>query len=96
MSCLHTINKSPDSNLLASCLNIINADDAILFIEDGVYHCCTNTILQSIDESVKVYGLREDMIARATLVKTEDRVETIDLIQFVELCCEHDKVVSWF
>jgi sulfur transfer complex TusBCD TusB component (DsrH family) len=25
-----------------------------------------------------------------------DRVEVIDTARFVELSCEHDKVVSWF
>jgi sulfur transfer complex TusBCD TusB component (DsrH family) len=25
-----------------------------------------------------------------------DRVEAIDTARFVGLCCEHDKVVSWF
>ncbi|MFT7472943.1 MAG: tRNA 2-thiouridine synthesizing protein B [Kiritimatiellia bacterium] len=96
MSCLHTINRSPDSKLLESCLKVINADDAILFIEDGVYHCISLTNLPTIAESVKVYALREDMLARATLSKTMDTVEEIDTARFVELSCEHDKVVSWF
>jgi len=96
MSSLHTINKSPDSKLLESCLKVINADDAILFIEDGVYHCASLVNLATITDTVKVYGLREDMLARATLSKTMDRVEAIDTTRFVELCCEYDKVVSWF
>jgi len=96
MSCLHTINRSPDSKLLESCLKIINAGDAILFIEDGVYHCASVINLQTIVETVKVYGLREDMLARATFPKSKDSVVEIDTSRFVELCCEHDKVVSWF
>lgn len=96
MSCLHTINKSQASNLLARCLEVLNTGDAILFIEDGVYQTTSLENLQGIEESVKLYGLREDMLARATLTKTIDRVEAIDTIRFVELCCEHDKVLSWF
>jgi len=96
MSSLHTINKSPDSKLLESCLKVINADDAILFLEDGVYHCASLVNLATITDTVKVYGLREDILARATLSKTLDRVEVIDTTRFVELCCKHDKVVSWF
>ena len=65
-------------------------------IEDGVYQTTSLENLQGIEESVKLYGLREDMLARATLTKTIDRVEAIDTIRFVELCCEHDKVLSWF
>ena len=96
MSSLHTINRSPDSKLLESCLKAINADDAILFLEDGVYHSILSTNLSAIAETVKVYSLREDMLARATLSKTKDRVEAIDTARFVGLCCEHEKVVSWF
>ncbi len=96
MSCLHTINKSPENNLLKSCLNVVCSGDAILFIEDGVYHCASLVELQAIQDTVKVYGLREDMLARATLVRTMDSVEIVDTARFIELCCEHDKVVSWF
>lgn len=96
MSSLHTISKSPESELLQSCLELIGAGDAILFIEDGVYHCSLSKNLQAISESVKVYALREDLLARATLGKSAEQVEAIDTGKFVELCCEYDKVVSWF
>lgn len=96
MSCLHTINTSPGSKLLRSCLNVINSDDAILFIEDGVYYCASPVDLQTIDKTVRVYGLREDMLARAILSRTSDTIEAIDTSRFVELCCKFDKVVSWF
>jgi len=96
MSCLHTISASPASALLESCLKIIQPGDAILFIEDGVYHCSLEEHLQRIDNKNDVYGLREDMLARATLRMVHDRVEAIDTIKFVELCCRHDKVMSWF
>tara|TARA_R110002073_G_scaffold197776_1_gene356875 strand:- start:97 stop:387 length:291 start_codon:yes stop_codon:yes gene_type:complete len=96
MSTLHTLNKSPDSNLLKSCLAVMREGDAILFIEDGIYHCGSAEHIRWVHESNKVYGLREDIVARATLSKMHDKVEAIDTARFVELCCEHDKVVSWF
>lgn len=96
MSTLHTINRSPDSSLLDSCLRLVRPGDGILFIEDGVYHCNSVSTLEHIDESVKVYGLREDMLARATLGKIVTTVEIIDTNRFVELCGQHNKVVSWF
>tara|TARA_B110000858_G_C17810161_1_gene480745 strand:+ start:12999 stop:13289 length:291 start_codon:yes stop_codon:yes gene_type:complete len=96
MTCLHTISQTPDSKLLESCLEVINTGDAILFIEDGVYQGVSLANLQGIEKAVKVYGLREDMLSRATLAKTVDRVEIIDTSRFVELCCEHDKILSWF
>ena len=96
MSSLHTVNRSPDSNLLEICIKVVSAGDAILFIEDGVYYCNSPIKLKTITETVKVYGLREDMLTRATLAKAMDNVEAIDTARFVELCCEYDKVVSWF
>jgi len=96
MSCLHTINRSPNSNILESCIKIVSAGDAILFLEDGVYYCTSAIALRAIAETVNVYGLREDMLARATLTKTMDKIEIIDTARFVELCCKHDNVVSWF
>mgnify|MGYP000499359980 CR=1 FL=1 len=100
MSCLHTINRSPKSGLLESCLSVIQKGDAILFIEDGVYHC-TDTLApkltrQTLDNSVHLYALREDLIARALLLRIPDYITTANYQRFVELSCEHDKVVSWF
>ena len=96
MSCLHTISKSPDTQVLENCLKIIVAGDAILFIEDGTYYANSARNLEAIDKACKIYGLREDMLARAILTKAADSVELIDTARFVKLCCEHDKIVSWF
>ena len=41
-------------------------------------------------------ALREDMLARGILARAADTVELIDTARFVKLCCEHDKIVSWF
>ncbi|MDG2337256.1 MAG: sulfurtransferase complex subunit TusB [Gammaproteobacteria bacterium] len=96
MSCLHTISKSPDTQLLESCLKIIADGDAILFTEDGTYYTNSARKLEAIDKTCKIYGLREDMLARAILTKAADSVELIDTARFVKLCCDHDKIVSWF
>ena len=96
MSTLHTINKSPHSKLLESCLRVIADDDGILFIEDGVYHCSSVDTVRASNELVRIYGLREDLLARGTLATLEDGVEPIDMARWVELCCEYDKIVSWF
>lgn len=96
MSTLHTINRSPQSSLLQSCLNVAKEDDGILFIEDGTYYCASPSELSAIASDISTFSLREDMIARATLAKVDDSVELIDMARFVELCCEYDKIVSWF
>lgn len=94
MSTLHTISKSPQSGILQSCLAVIGADDAILFIEDGVYHCSSPLVIDN--KTLRIYALREDMLARGTLGRLRDGIEPVDTARFVELSCEHDKVLSWF
>ncbi len=96
MSCLHTISRSPKFQLLETCLSVIGKGDALLFIEDGIYHCTSQGLLETIDASTPVFALSDDMKARAVLVKIDDSVEAIDYHRFVELSCDYDKVVSWF
>lgn len=96
MSILHTISRSPSSTLLASCASLLENGDGVLFIEDGVYHCTNNSSLSAIESQVKLYALREDLTARGVIDKNTAKAETINYDDFVQLCCEYDKVVSWF
>lgn len=96
MSCLHTISSSPKHDLLQACLRVISPGDGILFIEDGVYHCCDNKSLLSISRDNIVYGLREDLVARGLRDKQDDLVEVVGYHKFVELTIQHSKTVSWF
>ncbi|NQV70223.1 MAG: sulfurtransferase complex subunit TusB [Pseudohongiella sp.] len=96
MTILHTISRSPSSALLASCASLLASGDAVLFIEDGIYHCSDNKALSAIEALVKLYVLREDLMARGMLGKNLADAEIVGYDAFVELCCEYDKVVSWF
>ena len=96
MSILHTISRSPSSALLASCASLLRKGDGVLFIEDGIYHCTDGASLSAIDSQVKLYALREDLMARGLIDKNTAEAETVNYDGFVQLCCEYDKVVSWF
>lgn len=96
MSTLHTLNKAPSAQMLASCTKTLQKGDAIIFIEDGVYHVLEAALLESIPPKVGVYGLREDISARGLADKCEESIEVVGYRSFVELCVEHDKIVSWF
>ncbi len=96
MSCLHTISRGPHSQLLQTCLGSIKEGDGLLFIEDGVYYSTASPSLEKIPHSIRLFSLREDMLARAIHTRAADNVESIDYHRFVELSCEYDKVVSWF
>lgn len=96
MSTLHTISRSPSSALLASCTSLLEKGDGVVFIEDGIYHCTDSNKLSAIETPVKLYALREDLIARGMLDRNAAKAEAINYDGFVQLCCEYDKVVSWF
>ena len=96
MSCLHTINRSPSRELLETCASLLQQGDGVLFIEDGVYHCLQQDCWPDLAADVSVYSLKEDMHARGILERNSSGAELIDYQQFVELCCEYEKTVSWF
>lgn len=96
MSSLHTISKSPDSRLLEQCLALCSDKDAILFIEDGVYHGVLAETLAKIPAAIAVYALREDLQARGLQERIDARAQTASMKKFVELCGDYDKVISWF
>jgi sulfur relay protein TusB/DsrH len=60
-------------------------EDAILLIEDGVY--------QDLQTTLSTYVLGADRKARGLSLQP-DRTE-IDYDGMVELCAQHNKVVSW-
>lgn len=96
MTCLHTISCSPSTNLLASCSSCLKPGDAILFIEDGIYYCTSEKEDELALDGISIYALSEDMIARGVLDRRTNKAELINYDQFVGLCCEFEKVVSWF
>lgn len=96
MSTLHTIARSPQSELLTSCLQLLGKKDAILFIEDGVFHALAPALLAQIPDSVPVFALREDIAARGLQDKKPSQMDSVSTRTFVDLCCRYDKVVNWF
>ena len=98
---LHTLNKSPQHRaLLDACLNAINAGDALLLLQDGVYAALRtdqNTRLFADSVSgVTLFALQEDLLARGLTGHLMPNFTTIDYAGFVELACLHSKTVSWF
>ena len=92
MSSLHTISKTPSQGQLNQCLSFLGQNDGLLFIEDGVYHC-----LEELDlPKINLFSLKEDMNARGIAGRNRTAAKSVDYLEFVELCCQYDKVVSWF
>lgn len=91
---LHTLNRPPSNQaLLTDCVAALSPDDALLLLEDGVY--CALAELK-LPASVRCYALSADVRARGLADRLGADVEVVDDAGFVRLCCEHDKVLSWF
>lgn len=96
MTCLHTISRSPATNLLASCASILAPDDAILFVEDGTYYSTAFDEIQLLAPGISLYVLREDATARGIAEQCAPQISMVDYTGYVELCCKFDQVINWF
>ena len=89
---LHLIQRSPfSSTTVRDCLNIIGTQDSLLFMQDGVY-IQSHPTLNSITNPV--YLLQDDLSARG--LEVNDKEKSISYQEFVQLCTEHEKVISWY
>lgn len=94
---LHIINKSTThSQLYSDCLACLGENDAVLLIESAVYSGCDSqqTFFKTLN--IPVFALRTDAQARGVQDMMDQSIEQIDDSQFVELCCQYNKSISWF
>ena len=96
MKTLHTISKTPTSNLLTSCLEAIAKDDGVLFLEDGVYYIWKDIKDLIYTERYECYALKEDLLARGIEITSIEGVNLVDYPVFVELCEKYEKIINWF
>jgi tRNA 2-thiouridine synthesizing protein B len=96
---LHTINQSPfRTSTLETCSRFLQADDPVLFLEDGVYSVAGGSrfteLVEKIIKKNKVYVLTPDLEARG-IQQILTGVTKIGYDGFVELVEKH-QVNSWF
>ena len=77
---LHMFNKPA---AVEQYLRLVSENDVVVLLEDGVYARCQHQNVYAIDVDVK---------ARAV----PNPPHTISNDEFVKLCCDADKVCSWF
>ena len=96
MKTLHTISKTPNSNLLTSCLEAIAEDDGVLFLEDGVYYIWKDIKDLIYTGHYECYALKEDLLARGIEITSIKGVNLVDYPAFVDLCEKYEKIINWF
>lgn len=99
MATLHLLSHSPfaDSRL-ASCLQLLAVDDALLLTGDAVYALQASTAqrqaLELLPDGIALFALEEDVLTRG-LTALPERLQMIDYAGFVELCCRYDRTNAW-
>lgn len=90
---LHLIQKSPfATSALKDCLNIIEQDDMILLMLDGVY-ACQSPVIDSIQN--QMFALQDDLDARGIQIHKAN-IKGINYEDFVTLCTQCKNTISWY
>jgi tRNA 2-thiouridine synthesizing protein B len=93
---LHTLNRAPSNTaLLTDCLRACSSGDTLLLIEDGVYCALTEQPI-AWPAGVNVCALAADITARGLDNRLASSISQVDDADFVQLCCEHARVISWY
>ena len=96
---LHTLNQPPGNiQCLKRCLSALSEGDALLLIEDGVLASLPAHAAHydQVNANITFYVLQADLSARGLNDMKDNRFTVLDDSGFVDLACEHDKVVSWY
>lgn len=101
MAILHIVNKSAFTSTVAqTCLDHCSDQDAVIFIENGVFNAIGSSPLEEainlLGSSVKFFVLNEDLTARGLLNKILPAVQPIDYKGFVALSIEYSPIQSWY
>lgn len=93
---LHIITQPPShTSSINDCLKVASNQDAILFIEDGVYCALDPVLTEKIRQGhiANVYCLAPDLNARG--VRAPAYFQTIDYAGFVELTATYQCSQTW-
>ncbi len=87
MATLHIVNAAA---ALDSCLSLLNAEDAVLLIEDGVYGA-----RRQLRVPASLHALASDLQARGLLERVAAGVAIVNYDGFVRLVEKHSPIVTW-
>ncbi len=91
MANLHTLN-SAEYARWQTCRTTLRTGDRLLLIEEGVYQF--NVIQSELPTGVQLSCLQSDLISRG-LVNSCPPSQTIDYPDWVKLCSQYQRNVSW-
>lgn len=94
MNTLFVLNRH-DAGALATCRACLREGDALLLLEEAVYHLLDKRdVVQSI-EIFPIFALSGDLVARGISARIPSQVECVDYPEFVALTLRFDRVITW-
>jgi len=94
---LHMISKSPyQHSAFTDACTVVSQDDAILFIEDGIYAALPSSpYLEQLKKlGCECYVLAQHAEARGATLDAS--IQAITLPQMVALTLQYSKTISWY
>ena len=94
---LHTLHRSAWLTDFSSLLRLIDKDDELLLLQDGVTAGVEGSrFLESLQNTpITVYALKEDIEARGLGGQISDSVVRVSYTDFVRLTVKHPSQMSW-
>lgn len=94
---LHTLMSSPFQCDYALLLRMLQADDDLLLMQDGVLAGLQNNRLlpQLLSAPARLWALKEDVEARGLAAQISSRISLIDYNDFVMLTVKQQQQMPW-
>ncbi|QJC38660.1 sulfurtransferase complex subunit TusB [Enterobacteriaceae endosymbiont of Donacia fulgens] len=98
---LYTLFNSPSSCNFSLLLNLLNKNDDLLLIQDGVIAGLKNSIfikeIIKIKQEMKIliFAINDDILARGLNINISKKIIRIDYIKFVDLVIKNKKQIIW-
>lgn len=94
---LHTLRTSPWQMDMAGMLRLINEDDDLLLLADGVLAVVENSHFLEIlrAASISLYVLNEDVQARGLSGQIPHDITMVSYTDFVRLAVKHPSQMAW-
>ncbi|WWO99299.1 MAG: sulfurtransferase complex subunit TusB [Candidatus Dasytiphilus stammeri] len=94
---LHILFHSPYSCDFSTLLRMLSPDDEILLLQDGIIAALegTSKLNDLLKSSVKIFVLKDDVIARGLLSQISSSILLVSYNEFVKLIERHVNLISW-
>lgn len=93
---LHTLTKSPSAADLTTLCSLLDAQDDLVLLQDGVLCALRNApALAALSRAARVHVLLPDVEARGLAAHIAPGVGLLDYTQFVALSVKHPQQMAW-